>query len=97
MRTIFTLASGRSGTHFLAELIRRNTNNCVVRHEPYGANPSMFGRPIYDRAVGDMAAIEKLLARKARCIRGCGAEAYIETSHAFLKSWYDLAPDCSPT
>ena len=51
--TIFTLASGRSGTHFLYELIRRNANELHARHETYGLNPSMFGRPIYDHATGD--------------------------------------------
>jgi hypothetical protein len=64
-----------------------------VRHEPYGVNPSMFGRPIYDRSVGDSQAIRRLLARKVRCIERCGRAAYVETSHAFLKSWSDLAPE----
>ena len=43
MNTIFALASGRSGTHFLYELLRRNTRECVCRHETYSfANPSMI-------------------------------------------------------
>jgi hypothetical protein len=96
MTSVFALSSGRSGTHFLAELIRRNAGGCVVRHEPYVFNPSMFGRPIYDRAVGDLDAIRPLLARKLRCIEQCGAPTYIETSHAFLKSWSDLAPQSLP-
>src|SRR5262245_10197335 len=94
MLTVFTLASGRSGTHFLYELIRRNAMGCVARHETYGFNPSMFGRPIYDRAVGQRDNTRLLLARKARIIARCGQEAYVETSHAFLKSWFDLAPEC---
>jgi hypothetical protein len=96
MSAVFTLASGRSGTHFLAGLIRRNAAGCVVRHEPYGWNPSMFGRPIYERAVGEVASIRRLLARKLRCIERCGLATYVETSHAFLKSWADLASEALP-
>ena len=94
--TVFALASGRSGTHFLYELIHRNARDCVARHEPYGYNPSMFGRPIYDLAVGERAYTRKLLARKQRIIERCGASTYVETSHAFLKSWFDIAPEYFP-
>jgi hypothetical protein len=95
--TLFCLASGRSGTHFLYELLRRNVRGAVCRHEPYVWNPSMFGRPIYDRATGDEAAIRKLAQRKRRIIEGHrSASAYIETSHAFLKSWSDLAIEHFP-
>lgn len=94
--TIFTLASGRSGTHFLYELFRRNAADCCCRHETYGWNPSMFGLPIYDHAVGDTAAIRRLAKRKAGIIGRCGRDVYVETSHAFLKSWCDLAPEFFP-
>ena len=93
---IFTLASGRSGTHFLYQLFRRNAAGCVCRHEPYGYNPSMFGRPIYDLAVGDLGAVRRLAERKARIIRGYAPATYVETSHAFLKSWSDVAIDLFP-
>lgn len=93
MQTIFALASGRSGTHFLSQLLARNAQGCVCRHEPYGINPSLFGRPIYDRAVGDRQHARKLLARKAHIVARCGALTYVETSHAFLKSYFDLAPE----
>lgn len=96
MQTIFTLASGRSGTHFLYELVRRNAVDCVARHETYGFNPSMFGRPVYDHAVGKKERSRKLLARKQRLVARCGASSYFETSHALLKSWFDLAPEFFP-
>ncbi len=96
VQTVFTLASGRSGTHFLYELIRRNAVDCAARHETYGWNPSMFGRPIYDCAVGASEPIRRLLARKQRCVAECGAGTYVETSHAFLKSWFELAPKFFP-
>jgi hypothetical protein len=94
--TIFTLASGRSGTHFLYELIRRNAKNCTARHETYGLNPSMFGRPIYDHATGNHEPIRKLLERKRRLVDRCRTDFYAETSHAFLKSWFHLATEYFP-
>lgn len=98
MTTVFALATGRSGTRFLSHLLRRNVRNAVCRHEPYfdWGNPSMFGRPIYDHTHGNLAAIRKLLARKQRFVAGRRAPAYIETSHAFLKSYYDLAREYFP-
>jgi hypothetical protein len=95
--TVFCLSSGRSGTHFLYEILRRNLRGAVCRHEPYVWNPSMFGRPIYDRAVGDEAALRRASKWKRRAIeRHSGAAAYIETSHAFLKSWSEQAIEYFP-
>ena len=52
----------------------------------------MFGRPSYDHAVGDDAAVRKLAERKRRVIEGyLRAAGYAETSHVFLKSWVDIA------
>jgi len=56
----------------------------------------MFGRPIYDRAVGDLDAVRSLAMRKLARIRRCGAASYVETSHAFLKSWSDVAAELLP-
>ena len=95
--TVFCLASGRSGTHFLYEILRRNTRGVICRHEPYIWNPSMFGRPIYDHTVGDEAAVRKVAERKRRVIEGYSrAAAYAETSHAFLKSWAEIAVEFFP-
>jgi len=70
--------------------------DCVTRHETYGFNPSMFGRPIYDYAVGDREPIRRLVERKRRIIDGYGEKTYVETSHAFLKSWFQLTPPLFP-
>ena len=95
--TIFCLASGRSGTHFLYEILRRNTRRVVCRHEPYLWNPSMFGRPIYDRAVGDHNAVRQLALKKRGVIeKYLRTAAYAETSHSFLKSWCDVAIEFWP-
>ena len=57
----------------------------------------MFGRPIYDHTVGDQSAVRRVAERKRRVIdRHSKAAAYIETSHAFLKSWANLAAEFFP-
>lgn len=57
----------------------------------------MFGRPIYDFAMGDEASLRTVALRKRRVIEGySGATAYVETSHAFLKSWANLAVEFFP-
>lgn len=57
----------------------------------------MFGRAIYDHAVGNEAAVRKLAERKRQAIQGYSrAAGYAETSHAFLKSWADIAIEFFP-
>lgn len=93
--TVFTLSSGRSGTLSLCELLRRNAPHCTVVHEPHisRSNPSMFGRPIYDYATHNTAPIRKLLQTKRETIKRFNTPTYIETSHAFLKSYWEFAPE----
>lgn len=97
--TVFTLSSGRSGTMSLYEMLRTNAPDCTVVHEPSiwdRRNPSMFGRSIYDYAVRNDAPIRKLLATKRRAIERMRTPLYVETSHAFLKSYWELAPEYFP-
>ena len=98
MKTIFALATGRSGTRFLSHLLRNNVKHAVCRHEPYfdWGNPSMFGPPIFDHTHGRYEPIQQLLQRKHRFIKRLRMDIYIETSHAFLKSYYDLAGEFFP-
>lgn len=95
MKTIFTLTSARSGTRFLADLYKENILASVVYHEPYFApgNPTMFGLPIYDHSSGNLEPVKELLQTKARSIGRYAPRVYIETSHAFLKSYWDLATE----
>jgi hypothetical protein len=97
-RTIFALTSGRSGTLSLCELLKRNAPQCKIEHEPYTDpwNPSMFGRAIYDHSTGRLDRVRSLLRRKRRAIERYRTPIYMETSHAFLKSYWDLAPEFFP-
>jgi hypothetical protein len=56
----------------------------------------MFGRAIYDHTTGCLDAVRALLCRKRRTIDWYRRPTYIETSHAFLKSYWDLAPEFFP-
>jgi hypothetical protein len=97
-RTIFTLASARSGTVFLRGLFRRNVANCVSRHEPFfdWGNPTLFGRAIDDATAGRLERIRQLLAKKRNYVQRLGAGVYLESSHAFLKSAYVAALEFFP-
>ncbi|MBA4019069.1 MAG: hypothetical protein C0483_18025 [Pirellula sp.] len=95
MKHVFVLATGRSGTHFLHSLCRANVREACCRHEPYFTprNPNMFGKAIDAHTRGDEVVIRRLIEKKQRYVSGLRTRSYIETSHAFLKSYYDLAPE----
>lgn len=96
--TIFLLGNGRSGTRYLCDLFRANAADCTALHEPYlrRAAPSMFGRPIYDCTHGDREAIRRAFDRKRRGILSYQTAWYVETNHAFLKSFADVAMESFP-
>jgi len=98
MMVIFTLASGRSGTRFLSGLMRHNVKDCVSKHEPYfdWSNPTMFGWPIDAHCRGETDAIRRLMRRKQRGILRYKTPVYVETNHAFLKAFADVAIEFFP-
>jgi len=98
MIVIFTLATGRSGTRFLSGLLRHNVKDAVCKHEPYfsPSNPTMFGLPIFQYMRGDLEPIRAAVRKKQQRILRYQAAAYIETSHAFLKSYADVAIEFFP-
>jgi len=59
-------------------------------------NPSMFGEPIYHLHCGNRGEIRKLLQLKQAGISRYYPRVYVETSHAFLKSFYDVAVEFFP-
>lgn len=95
--TIFALTSARSGTLSLCQLLKSNAPQCNVVHEPTRlGNPGMFGLAIYDHTTGNLESVRALLRKKRRAIDSYRTPIYIETSHAFLKSYWDLAPEFFP-
>lgn len=93
MIKIFVLASGRSGTKYLTGIFKNNVKNCVSKHEAY---PDMFGKPIYWHQEGKIEEIRKVFLEKKKNISHYNVDVYIETNHAFLKSFYDLAMEFFP-
>lgn len=97
-QVIFTLTTARTGTLYLEHFFRRNVRACVCRHEPFfdWGNPTLFGRAIYDAHAGRVDRIRQLLERKRRYLERWPGRAYLETSHAFLKSAYLVALEVFP-
>lgn len=93
MIKIFCLTSGRTGTKYLSYLFKNNVKDCIGRHEPA---PSMFGRSIYWYQKNQKDKIEKLFKKKKEKINSLNANAYVETNHAFLKSFSDVAIEHFP-
>lgn len=95
---LFTLTSARSGTLYLRNLFRRNIKGCVCRHEPFfdWGNPTLLGPAIYDAQAGRRERIRALLIKKRDYINRLPGTAYLESSHAFLKSAYVAALEIFP-
>ena len=93
MKTIFTLSSARSGTTFLSRIIQNNCTGCKAIHEPYFnfLNPNGFGKPIEHYCNGNITALRKMMKKKARYISKIRTDHYLESNHAFLKSFGHVA------
>jgi len=84
---LFTLASGRSGTSYLADFFAKNITQCYSTHEPYFTfgNPTLFGKPIAWNTLHNDRALLPVLECKCRFIVSRGEPFYFESNHAFLK------------
>ncbi|HEC81519.1 MAG TPA: hypothetical protein ENI42_03725 [Thermoplasmatales archaeon] len=58
--------------------------------------PTMFGKPIYWHHVGEIDKVRKVFKKKVKKIRGYNVKVYVETNHAFLKSFSDVAMEFFP-
>lgn len=97
-QVVFTLASARSGTLFLRDLVKNNARECACRHEPFfdWGNPTMFGPAIYDAYAGHRERLLARLQKKRDYIERLPGRMYLESSHAFLKSAYLVALEVFP-
>jgi len=94
MITIFAMAGERSGTKYLAELFKYNIKKCVSKQEPIFLN--MFGKPIYWYQQNEIEKIRRWFKLKKLIIDSYRANVYVETNHAFLKSFADVAMEFYP-
>lgn len=94
MLKLFALASGRSGTTWLAEFFRHNVRGCHSTHEPYlqWGNPTLFGRPILWNALTDDARLLPVIQRKADFIQRVRKPVYFESNHAVVKAAHRHIP-----
>lgn len=58
--------------------------------------PKMFGKPIYWYQTGQKEKIRKLFKKKQEKIKSYNVNVYVETNHAFLKSFSDVALEYFP-
>ncbi len=86
---LFTLASGRSGTSYLADFFTKNITHCYSTHEPYFTfgNPTLFGKPIAWNTRHNDPELLPVLERKCRFIASRKEPFYFESNHAFLKAF----------
>lgn len=93
-RLIFCISPGRSGSGFLARLLGRS-GDVVACHEP---KPQMTGSLLY-AAVGKPLQESfnrrqiKLIGINRQLLRMKESMTYVETSHMFIKSFYDVVLD----
>ncbi len=93
MKTIFALASGRSGTSYLAHFFKHNVKYCYSTHEPYFTfgNPVLFGKAVAWNTYQEDEKLLPLLQRKKDFIARVNKPAYFESNHAFLKTCHRYA------
>jgi len=90
-RFIFTITPGRSGTGFLAELLRQNAADMDVYHARMGfqdfgvLTPDLSHFTVFN-TVGNVAAVRAFWERKLGGLRYGGTACYAETSHLLAKA-----------
>lgn len=90
-RFIFTITTGRSGTAFLAALLRENLADAEVHHERTGFG--RFGVTAPDASTcalfnseGNVSEVRHFWRRKLGLARQGEAGSYVETSHVLAKA-----------
>jgi hypothetical protein len=91
IRFIFCATTGRSGSHYLCELLKQ-VENCRAEHEP---EPVMNGRPMREYLRGNAAPLRALMPAKLAAMESSQSkdEVYAETNHCFIKGFGWLLPD----
>jgi hypothetical protein len=95
--SIFVISPGRSGSRFLAALLDATANAAAV-HEPRPRVNGMFLRGLSDARLAATYAQRRVkivqILRSMRAVpRGW---SYVETSHMFVKTFYDVVLDFFP-
>jgi len=91
---IFCINTGRSGSAYLAELLKHGANAVSV-HEGY---PRMNGEPMQAFNDGNKEPMQDLMQKKLDQMLATRGEkdTYCETNHYFIKGWGWLLPELVP-
>ncbi len=93
IRYIFSVSTGRAGSHYLSELFR-HVDGCVSEHEP---TPKLNADPMRAYLAGDPSLLEKQMPAKIDAIeRRRAGQVYVETNHCFIKGFGWLLPRYIP-
>lgn len=82
---IFSINTGRSGSHYLAHLMSFAAN-CESHHE---SQPNGFGQPLIEYHRGNPALMEGIAAKKIEQVNAAKASGKIfaDTNHCFIKGF----------
>ncbi len=88
---VFTITPGRTGTAYLAELIRANVADSAVYHEilgydAWGVDTPDLSHLAQFNAYGSTEQVRAFWARKFSNVVGTGKPLYAETSHLLAKA-----------
>lgn len=94
IKYVFSINTGRSGSKYLAEILKEVKNFKAV-HEP---SPVMNGRPMIEYLQGNPLKMEQNIKEKVSSInsRLDDKKCYIETNHTFIKGFGWLVPSHFP-
>jgi hypothetical protein len=92
-QVVFCLTSARAGTTYMSSLIDNNVDDITSKHEP---QPDLFGRCIDWLNRGELDKLRSAFLWKKRRIDRSSGSVYIETNHAFLKSFAEVAMEFYP-
>jgi len=88
---IFTITTGRSGTAYLAELLKANLQNAEVHHERLSFLGVSVDSPdasdfTYFNTIGNVKKVRDFWQRKLTNVQQSKSDIYVETSHFLAKA-----------
>lgn len=88
---LFTMTTGRSGTAYLADILRSNIVDSECHHEIFGWDKLGIDTPDVSHMaqfnmVGNVDHVKKFWRKKMTKIANCSKSFYCETSHLLIKS-----------
>lgn len=91
MKLVFALTAGRTGSAYLAELLRRNLPEAEVHHEilsytSFGVDTPDISHLHAYNTFGNTPHVQSFWQRKADKILSSDKDVYVETSHILMKA-----------